>query len=204
MTTKAKKLDPEISRRKFVTAAMAGATGIGLVSFATILGGLRPVPFITDAQKPVEIGDVLVYAEGPKAGQPVGPDDLEKDGPYITVYPKGNDVVRSEGQGATINAIMILKYALSDISAPAKPEATADGVIAFSKLCPHLGCSVLAKGPDGNLPCPCHGSKFDGKSGEVLVAPSPRGLPQLPIKLENNQFVVSGKWLETVYGTVEA
>ena len=204
MTTKAKKLDPEISRRKFVTAAMAGATGIGLVSFATILGGLRPVPFITDAQKPVEIGDVLVYAEGPKAGQPVGPDDLEKDGPYITVYPKGNDVVRSEGQGATINAIMILKYALSDISAPAKPEATADGVIAFSKLYPHLGCSVLAKGPDGNLPCPCHGSKFDGKSGEVLVAPSPRGLPQLPIKLENNQFVVSGEWLETVYGTVEA
>lgn len=201
MTTKARKLDPEISRRKFITAAMAGASGIGVVSFLSIVGGLVPVPFITESQKPLKVGDVLVHAEGPKKGQPVTPTDLQANGPYITVYPKGNDVVRDQGQGQTINAVILLKYALSEIVAPAKPEATADGIIAFSKVCTHLGCSVLAKGPDGNIPCPCHGSKFDGKSGKVLASPAPRELPQLPIKLENGQFVVAAKWLEPVYGT---
>ena len=201
MTTKARKMDPEISRRKFVTAAMAGVTGIGVVSFATIIGGLRPVSFITETQKPLEVGDVLVHAEGDKKGQPVSPDDLKADGPYITVYPKGQNGVRSEGQAGSFNAVILLKYALSQIVAPAKPEATADGIIALSKICTHLGCSVLAKGPDGNIPCPCHGSKFDGKSGQVLASPAPRELPQLPIKLENGQLVVAGKWLEPVYGT---
>ena len=180
---------------------MAGASGIGVVSFLSIVGGLVPVPFITESQKPLEVGDVLVHAEGPKKGQPVAPTDLQVNGPYITVYPKGKDVVRDQGQAQTINAVILLKYALSEIVAPAKPEATADGIIAFSKVCTHLGCSVLAKGPDGNIPCPCHGSKFDGKSGKVLASPAPRELPQLPIKLENGQFVVAAKWLEPVYGT---
>ena len=57
-------------------------------------------------------------------------------------------------------------------------------VVAWSTVCPHLGCAVdkSAAGPGFN--CPCHDSSFDA-DGKRLTGPSPRGLDTLATKTED-------------------
>jgi Rieske Fe-S protein len=68
-----------------------------------------------------------------------------------------------------------------------------DKTMAFSSVCPHLGCSVNAvAAPDGKLDgfaCPCHTSAFDG-AGKRTSGPSPRDLDALETKTEDGHVFV--------------
>lgn len=55
----------------------------------------------------------------------------------------------------------------------------ADGIVAVSLVCTHLGCTLTVT-PD-DLVCPCHGSRFD-RTGVVLVGPATRPLERLPVR----------------------
>ncbi len=61
-------------------------------------------------------------------------------------------------------------------------------VLAFSVVCPHLGCSVSAN-PDGSFGCPCHTSSFDA-AGKRTGGPSPRGMDPLDTKVEDGVVLV--------------
>ena len=61
----------------------------------------------------------------------------------------------------------------------------ADGsLLALSRICTHLGCSVPWDEEKGQFVCPCHGSTFN-LTGEVLTAPAPRPLDTYPVRIEN-------------------
>jgi len=53
---------------------------------------------------------------------------------------------------------------------------------AFDAVCPHEGCIVAYSPPAGRFICPCHGSQFNGKTGDVLQGPAPRGLGRIPVE----------------------
>jgi Rieske Fe-S protein len=55
-------------------------------------------------------------------------------------------------------------------------------VVAWSTVCPHLGCAVDKSAAGFN--CPCHDSAFDA-DGKRLNGPSPRGLDTLATKVED-------------------
>lgn len=65
-----------------------------------------------------------------------------------------------------------------------------DKVLAFSAVCPHLGCSVNAA--DKGFACPCHTSAFDA-DGKKVSGPSPRDLDGLGIKIEDGFVAVDFK-----------
>jgi len=66
---------------------------------------------------------------------------------------------------------------------------------AISQKCPHLGCRVPFCESSGRFECPCHGSVFD-LAGEWISGPSPRGMDQHPLTLEDGVLVVdTGKKL---------
>ncbi len=68
--------------------------------------------------------------------------------------------------------------------------ANADGhLFAFSQKCPHLGCRVPFCESSGRFECPCHGSIFD-IGGEWIAGPSPRGMDQHPLSLEDGRLIV--------------
>lgn len=48
---------------------------------------------------------------------------------------------------------------------------------AFSAVCTHQGCLVTDVRDDG-IVCPCHGSRFDLSTGEVLAGPARSGLEE--------------------------
>lgn len=64
-------------------------------------------------------------------------------------------------------------------------------VLALHDRCSHRGCS-LATGEvqDGAIVCPCHGSRFDLRSGEVLRGPATAPQPVLETRTEDGRIQV--------------
>jgi Rieske Fe-S protein len=60
---------------------------------------------------------------------------------------------------------------------------------AFDATCPHQGCAV-SEFVDDELQCPCHGSRFDPATGEVLAGPATSGLTTKTVKVEGDDLVV--------------
>lgn len=67
------------------------------------------------------------------------------------------------------------------------------GILAFSKICTHVGCPIaLYQQQTHHLICPCHQSTFDlSDSGNVVFGPAARELPQLPITIDAEGFLVA-------------
>jgi menaquinol-cytochrome c reductase iron-sulfur subunit len=62
-------------------------------------------------------------------------------------------------------------------------------VVAFSAICPHLGCAFQWQADERRFVCPCHRSVFS-LSGEVVSGPAPRPLDRLDVKVENGRLLV--------------
>ena len=76
--------------------------------------------------------------------------------------------------------------------------STAEGLMAMSTVCTHLGCIVEES--DGGFSCPCHGSKFD-ETGTVVGGPAPRALPWLSISQTADGTLVVDRSAEVPSGT---
>lgn len=59
----------------------------------------------------------------------------------------------------------------------------------FSAVCTHTGC--LVSGVSTSIDCPCHASRFDLATGEVLGGPAPAPLPAVAFTIDKNQVVLS-------------
>ncbi len=72
-------------------------------------------------------------------------------------------------------------------------EGTFHGIVAFSKICTHVGCPVaLYEQQTHHLLCPCHQSTFDVSDGaKVVFGPAKRPLPQLPISVDDDGYLIA-------------
>lgn len=68
-----------------------------------------------------------------------------------------------------------------------------DGIVAYSKICTHVGCPVaLYEQQTHHLLCPCHQSQFDiTREAAVIFGPAVRPLPQLPITVDSEGYLVA-------------
>ncbi len=67
----------------------------------------------------------------------------------------------------------------------ARPDA--NSAVAFSAICTHMGCTVA---PAGNeLHCPCHGSRYNAVTGQVLRGPAPAPLPPVTVHVTNGEVI---------------
>ncbi|WP_399171288.1 ubiquinol-cytochrome c reductase iron-sulfur subunit [Streptomyces sp. TLI_171] len=57
----------------------------------------------------------------------------------------------------------------------------------LSSVCTHSGCAVNPP-KDGQLYCPCHGSKFDAATGAVITGPAVKPLPKYTVTKNGDQL----------------
>ena len=76
---------------------------------------------------------------------------------------------------------------------PSREDWGIDGILCYSKICTHVGCPIsLWEQQTHQLLCPCHQSTFDlADNGKVLFGPAARALPQLPIGVDEEGYVIA-------------
>lgn len=77
--------------------------------------------------------------------------------------------------------------------APERKDWSYEGIVAYSKVCTHVGCPVaLYERQTHHLLCPCHQSTFDIADGaKVVFGPAKRPLPQLPITVDDEGYLIA-------------
>lgn len=161
--------------------------GASAVSFATASGLLATSAGAEPADERPKVGDVLVAIDG---ASPVGlePKDIVAGRPQVFAWPMdpAANLVRD---GSRLNKVLLLRLDPSTLDETTR-ERAADGVLAYSAICPHAGCEVTAWLDDQKiLECPCHSSHYNAReAGAVIDGPTMRALP---LKSHDGKLVVA-------------
>ena len=155
---------------KWTIRAAYGAFGLAFALPALALRTLQ------EERRELGAGDDLVYASGARAGQPVRADDLAA-GQGVQVFPKGKTTNQA-------NLVELVRVGAG---------RGAEGLVAYSAICTHLGCVVHDRlDPQGRIACPCHASLFDpANAAGVVGGPAGRPLPSLPISVSPEGVIVA-------------
>jgi Rieske Fe-S protein len=94
--------------------------------------------------------------------------------------------------GSRLNKVLLVRLDPETLVGPTR-ERAADGVVAYSAICPHAGCEVNGWIDERKIfECPCHNSKYNPREGAAIVeGPTTRGLAALPLKIVNDKLVVA-------------
>ena len=168
-------------KRNALRLMFAGLAALGAAMIFPIQSlGRRPSSGLRSTA--FQSGGRVVTADG----NPVRADSIPIGGEF-TVFPEGHTL------DADAPAVLVRVEARL-LSLPADRMAwTVDGLVAYSKVCTHAGCPVgLFQAESGLLLCPCHQSTFDVLDGaNPTFGPATRPLPQLPIAVDDEGYVVA-------------
>jgi ubiquinol-cytochrome c reductase iron-sulfur subunit len=159
--------------------AAGGALALAAVFPIRSLGPAPGRALLTTAWK---AGARLVDVDG----RPVRTDTLQVGG-TTTAFPEGAE----HAADAQVVVIRVEEGAIRP--RPGREDWSPRGYIAYSKICPHVGCPVgLYQADTHELLCPCHQSTFDVLDGaRPSFGPATRSLPQLPISIDREGFLVA-------------
>lgn len=168
----------------------------------TLLGAmaLLPLPalaFLRDTgPMPAKNLDVTVWKAGTRLardpqGEPIKASDLTI-GSIVHVMPEGIDKLPNPLEERAKAAVLLLRLEPTMLT-DATQALGYQGIIAYSKICTHLGCPVaLYEQQTHLLLCPCHQSTFDiTQDCKVVFGPAKRPLPQLPITVDEQGYLVA-------------
>jgi ubiquinol-cytochrome c reductase iron-sulfur subunit len=186
-----------ISRRALLAGA-GGVAGAALVTAAATpvasvgprLRGIHDTPW----QRGVRLVD--------DTGRPYLASEIEI-GSFYTALPEGGD---AEQFGAGLLVVRLAGKYLQ--LPPARRGWAPEGILGYSKICPHAGCAIslyryptyqpTSVGPA--FTCPCHYSTFSpGEGGRLIFGPAGRALPQLPLMIDSQGYLrAAGAFSEDV------
>ncbi|TWE13023.1 ubiquinol-cytochrome c reductase iron-sulfur subunit [Rudaeicoccus suwonensis] len=112
-------------------------------------------------------------------------------GSVFHVLPEGiNDTAEPNNQKVKA-AVILISLENSEIKSAKEREWGLNGVVAYSKICTHVGCPVgLYEHTTHHLLCPCHQSTFDlSEDCRVIFGPAKRPLPQLKIEVDDAGYL---------------
>ena len=173
-----------MQRRRVLVATAGGACAALGVALLFPIRSLGPRPGRGFKQTAFRGGNIRVVDED---GMPIRPRDLPIDG-FITVWPDGHT------DDADASTLLIHFRRDQDFQpAPGREAWTVDDIVAYSKICTHVGCPVgLYQAASGLLLCPCHQSTFDVmRHARPVFGPAARSLPQLPLGLDGDGFIIA-------------
>ena len=127
-------------------------------------------------------------------GTPIKASDVTI-GSVFHVIPDGlNELEHGKIEEKAKAVVLLLRLDPRDLNLqPGREDWSFDGIVAYSKICTHVGCPVaLYEQQTHHLLCPCHQSTFDVANGaKVIFGPAKRPLPQLPITVDDEGYIVA-------------
>ena len=181
-------------QRKIIRRSLLLAMGLFPIPLIVMLRDLNPGPFDFNILK------VTLWREGSRivvdpTGRRVKPQDIPLGG-IVSAMPEDlPEVQHAEGNlnARAKAAIILVRMSPEEIQSQQGDGWDYQGVLAFSKICTHVGCPIaLYQQRTHHLLCPCHQSTFDlSDSGNVVFGPAARALPQLPITIDEEGFLIA-------------
>ena len=179
-----------LGRRSLIKRSLGAALGLSALSPLLLLRDLGPLPGKELEKTTWKSGTYLVTDPGNRR---IKDSDLEV-GAVAQVLPEIADPEHRKLNDIAKDAVLLIRLRPQEFNLEAdKLAMTHDGIIAFSKICSHMGCAVaLYEQQTKHLLCPCHQSTFDVTRGaKVIFGPSARPLPQLDITIDNEGYLVA-------------
>jgi ubiquinol-cytochrome c reductase iron-sulfur subunit len=138
---------------------------------------------------------LLVYG----TGRPITPAEFSSPGAIVSVGPQG---YLDDDDAMAKAAVIIIKFRPGELQFTSANHAvankvvenwTVNDIVAYSKICTHVGCpAALYEQTTHHILCPCHQSTFDATQGaRVIFGPATRPLPQLPIGVDSQGFLIA-------------
>ncbi|MEU6744472.1 cytochrome bc1 complex Rieske iron-sulfur subunit [Streptosporangium sandarakinum] len=123
-------------------------------------------------------------------GAPIRAADFNSPGGILSVVPEGYEHDLNALAKATL---ILIKFRPEELKSGTNLNWTHNGIVAYSKICTHVGCpAALYEQTTHHILCPCHQSTFDAADGaKVIFGPAARPLPQLPITVDEEGFLVA-------------
>jgi ubiquinol-cytochrome c reductase iron-sulfur subunit len=179
------------SRRKLIRRSMYTALALFPLPAIFFFGDLGPSPADTLRHTMWRKGTRL--AKDPD-GTPIKASDVTL-GSIFHVIPSGlEDLHETKLEEKAKAAVILVRVDPADlIESEERKSWSYDGIVAYSKICTHVGCPVaLYEQQTHHLLCPCHQSTFDLVDGcKVIFGPAARALPQLPIAVDSEGYLVA-------------
>ncbi|MFJ7196977.1 MULTISPECIES: Rieske 2Fe-2S domain-containing protein [unclassified Streptomyces] len=167
-------------RRKLIRNTMFGALALVPLSGVVLLRDLGPLPEKKLRNTLWAKGKQLINMN---TMEPLRPEDVAV-GSLTFAMPEGLTEHAEDFQNQIAKAaLMIIRIQPENIKDKREREWAHEGIVAFSKICTHVGCPIsLYEQQTHHVLCPCHQSTFDLSDGaRVIFGPAGHALPQLRI-----------------------
>ncbi len=155
-------------------------------------GGFGPSPVEVLSETAWE-ANMPIVTDGTYAK--IRPEDLPVGG-LVSALPENINEIQEEEHNLNARgkaAILLVRMEPDEIRSQQGEGWDFQGILAYSKICTHVGCPIaLYEHRTHHLLCPCHQSTFDlADSGNVIFGPAARRMPQLPIGVDEEGFLVA-------------
>jgi ubiquinol-cytochrome c reductase iron-sulfur subunit len=180
----------QLARRPMIKYTLGGALGLfALPLVVQLAGGLGPLP---KAELSTTFWRKGMRLMRDPAMTPIKASDVTR-GSVFHVLPEGIDKSEHVLEEKAKAAVILLSLDPALIEVPKERDWGHDGIVAYSKICTHVGCPVgLYEQLTHHLLCPCHQSTFDvTRDCKVIFGPAHRPLPQLEITVDAEGYLVA-------------
>ncbi len=187
------------ARYKMIRRTMIGAMALFPIPLVIMLRDLWSSP-VSGTLSPAEILSTTIWKKGERIVTdatylPVRPEDLPVGGLVSAVPASLQEVQHLEGNlnARGKAAIILIRMEPDEIVSQQGDGWDYQGILAYSKICTHVGCPIaLYEQRTHHLLCPCHQSTFDlANSGNVVFGPAARNMPQLPIGIDSEGYLIA-------------
>ncbi|GAA1247628.1 Rieske 2Fe-2S domain-containing protein [Kitasatospora nipponensis] len=189
-------------RRKMIRNTLIGSMALVPLSGVVLLRDLGPLPETKldhtgwDEATPA----APIRLVNMNTNEPMKPEDITVGS--LTFAKPGPSPLRPEGlqdhdvdfqEAIAKDALMLIRIEPADIKDDKSRDLGFEGVLAYSKICTHVGCPIsLYEQQTHHALCPCHQSTFDLSDGaRVIFGPAGHPLPQLKITTDASGYLVA-------------
>ncbi|MEU6842678.1 Rieske 2Fe-2S domain-containing protein [Streptomyces sp. NPDC046716] len=182
--------ESQFGRRKLIRNTMFGALALVPLSGVVLLRDLGPLPEKKLRTTAWKKGLKLVNMN---TNEPLRASDIAV-GSLTFAKPEGLEEHDEDFQKEIAKAaLMLVRIQPDNIKDKQELEWSHEGVVAYSKICTHVGCPIsLYEQQTHHVLCPCHQSTFDLSDGaRVIFGPAGHALPQLHIAADEEGYLVA-------------